>query len=234
MTSTRYLALAAIALGLPSCAAFKKKDPDYDTAGGDTAVADANPYGVPDSGGSGESVPYQPVNPPANASNANPTYSPAAYEDNTPGKPSAPSHSTHTPPAPSHAPAAHAASGGGSHVVVKGDTLDKIARQYGVSGAAIKQANGMKNDTVVLGKKLVIPGGSGAAAAPAAHPAAHSAPAPAAPSHGNTSGGKTHTVVKGDSLGKIAAKYGTTSAAIKKANNMKSDTVVLGSKLRIP
>lgn len=234
MTSTRYLALAAIALGLPSCAAFKKKDPNYDTPGGDAASV-ANEYGVPDSGGAGEAVPYQPVNPPANASAANPTYSPAAYEDNTPNTPAAPSHTpSHTPSAPSHAPAAHAAAGGGSHVVVKGDTLDKIARQYGVSGAAIKQANGMKNDTVVLGKKLVIPGGSGATAASAARPAAHSAPAAASHGHESGGGGKTHTVVKGDSLGKIAAKYGTTSAAIKKANNMKSDTVVLGAKLRIP
>lgn len=234
MTSTRYLALAAIAFALPSCSAFKKKDPNYDT--GDTAVTEsANPYGVPDGGGSGEAVPYQPVNPPANANAtaANPTYSPAAYEDNTPSKPSAPSHT------PSHAPSsapAHASSGAGaSHVVAKGDTLGGIAKHYGVTSAAIKQANGMKNDTVVLGKTLVIPGASGAAAAPAARPAAHS-PAPAVASHGHESsgGGKTHTVVKGDSLGKIASKYGTTAAAIKKANNMKSDTVVLGAKLRIP
>jgi len=40
--------------------------------------------------------------------------------------------------------------------------------------------------------------------------------------------------VKGDTLSKIASKHGTTSDAIKKANGMKSDTVVLGAKLRIP
>jgi len=216
MTSTRYLALAAIAFALPSCGLFKKKDPDYDT--GDASAYDtSNPYGAQD-GGSGESVPYQPVNPPANASAGNPTYSPAAYEDNTASAPAAaPSHS-HSPAAPSHSAAA------GSHVVVKGDSLGKIARQYNVSSAAIKQANGMTSDTVVLGKTLVIPGGSGAATRPAAN-TGHASPG------GN---GKLYTVVKGDSLGKIASKHNTSVEALKKANNMKSDTVVLGSKLRIP
>lgn len=210
MTSTRYLALAALAFSLPSCSLFKKKDPDYDT--GDASAYDtSNPYGVPDGSGSGESVPYQPVNPPANAP-ANPTYSPAAYEDNTASAPAAPAH---TPSAPSHSAA------GTSHVVARGDTLGKIAHQYGVSSAAIKQANGMTSDTVVLGKKLVIPGASG----PVARPSGGGA---------TVGNGKVHTVVKGDSLGKIANKHNTTVEAIKKANNLKSDTVVLGSKLRIP
>jgi LysM repeat protein len=205
MTSTRYLALAAIAFALPSCTLFKKNEPDYDTP--DATADTANEYGVPD-GGSSESVPYQPVNPPAN----NPTYSPAAYEENTaPATPAAPSHAA---PAPSHAAAST------SHVVAKGDTLGGIAKRYGVSSAAIKQANGMSSDTVVLGKTLVIPGASGPATRPAA---------------GNASGGgKVHTVVKGDSLSKIATQHGVTVEALKKANNMTSDTVVLGSKLRIP
>jgi len=221
MTSTRYLAFAAIAFALPSCTLFKKKDPDYDT--GDASAYDtSNPYGVPDAGGAGESVPYQPVNPPANAPAGNPTYSPAAYEDNTPSAPAAPSHA-----APA-APARHASAAGTSHTVAKGDTLGGIAKRYGVSSAAIKQANGMTSDTVVLGKTLVIPGASG----PAARPAANGSHANGA-AHAS-SGGKVYTVVKGDSLGKIASKHGTTVEAIKKANNMKSDTVVLGSKLRIP
>ena len=208
MTSTRYLTLAAIAFSLPSCGLFKKNEPDYDTP--DATADTANEYGVPD-GGSGESVPYQPVNPPANAA-ANPTYSPAAYEENTaPATPAAPAHAA---PAPAHAAAST------SHVVAKGDTLGGIAKRYGVSSAAIKQANGMSSDTVVLGKTLVIPGASG----PATRPATGNASA----------GGKVHTVVKGDTLSKIASQHKVSTEALKKANNMTSDTVVLGSKLRIP
>ncbi|WP_367873999.1 LysM peptidoglycan-binding domain-containing protein [Luteolibacter sp. Populi] len=205
MTSTRYLALAAIALSLPACSTFKKKDPNYDTPDGG-GYDTSNPYGTPDAGG-GEGVPYQPVNPPATA---NPTYSPAAYEDNT---------AQATPAAAAHATPA-AASPAGSHIVVKGDTLGGIARKYGTTSAAIKQANGMTSDTVVLGKTLAIPGGG---SAPASRPAA-----------AHSSGGKTHTVVKGDSLAKISRQHGVTVEALKKANSMTNDTVVLGTKLRIP
>jgi N-acetylmuramoyl-L-alanine amidase len=41
--------------------------------------------------------------------------------------------------------------------VIKGDSLSKISGKYHVSAASIKQANHMKNDTVVLGKKMIIP-----------------------------------------------------------------------------
>lgn len=207
MTSTRYLALAALAFTLPSCSMFKKGgDENYDTAG-EAGYDTSNPYGVPD-GGSGESVPYQPVNPPAD----NPTYGQAAYEDNSS------SHSAAAPSAPDTAPApAPAAAASTSHTVVRGDTLGAIARKYGTTAAAIKQANGMSSDTVVLGKTLTIPGSSGPVSRPAA-----------------SAGGKTYTVVRGDTLSSIARKNGTTVAAIKQANGMSSDTVVLGAKLRIP
>jgi LysM repeat protein len=43
------------------------------------------------------------------------------------------------------------------HTVVAGDTLSGISAKYKVPVAAIKQANRMTNDTVVLGRKMVIP-----------------------------------------------------------------------------
>ena len=99
-------------------------------------------------------------------------------------------------------------------------STSRYASTGDTTAAAIKQANGMTNDTVVLGKTLVIPGSSGPVTRPAAsRPAA---------------GGKVYTVVKGDTLSSIARKNGTTAAAIKQANGMSSDTVILGSKLRIP
>ncbi|MCW1884436.1 LysM peptidoglycan-binding domain-containing protein [Luteolibacter flavescens] len=210
MSSVRYLALATAALSLSSCSLFNKGgNENYDTVDGGDQYDTSNPYGVPGDA-SAESVPYQPVNPPADH---NPTYGQAAYEDHSAAP--APSHSE-----PSHSHTPSHSSAGTSHTVVRGDTLGGIARRYGVSTSAIKQANGMTSDTVVLGKTLSIPGSSG--------PVRSAATAPAA------AGRKTHVVVRGDSLSKIAAKYGTTASAIKQANGMKSDTVVLGSKLRIP
>jgi hypothetical protein len=43
-----------------------------------------------------------------------------------------------------------------------------------------------------------------------------------------------HTVVRGDSLWSISRKYGVSIDAIKQANNLRSDTAVLGAKLIIP
>ena len=204
MSPSRYIALATAAATLSSCTLFKKSEENYDTAGGGEGAYDtSNPYGVPGEG-TAESVPYQPVNPPAD----NPTYSPAAYEESAAAAPAA----SAAEPSGQAAPAAST-----THTVVKGDTLGGIARKYGVTSSAIKQANGMTSDTVVLGKQLTIPGSSG--------PVAKAAPAPA---------GKSHTVVKGDTLAKISRKYGVSVDALKQANGLKSDTVVLGSKLRIP
>jgi peptidoglycan endopeptidase LytF len=43
------------------------------------------------------------------------------------------------------------------HTVVAGDTLSGISSKYKVPAATIKQANSMTKDTVVLGRKMVIP-----------------------------------------------------------------------------
>lgn len=43
------------------------------------------------------------------------------------------------------------------HKVKKGDNLGKISARYGVSIAAIKKANGLKNDKITVGQRLKIP-----------------------------------------------------------------------------
>lgn len=43
----------------------------------------------------------------------------------------------------------------------------------------------------------------------------------------------THEVATGDTLGRIAKQYGTTVALIKKSNNLKSDVIRIGQKLRV-
>ncbi len=50
----------------------------------------------------------------------------------------------------------------------------------------------------------------------------------------STASTTTHTVKSGESLYRIAVKYGTTVDAIKKANSLKSDNIHPGQKLKIP
>ena len=52
-------------------------------------------------------------------------------------------------------------------------------------------------------------------------------------SSGGGSSYTTYTVKRGDSLGKIASRYGTTIANIKKWNGLRKDTIVPGQRLRI-
>jgi LysM repeat protein len=96
----------------------------------------SNPYAAPDYG-DGTATPSLP-------SDVNPAYDqPAAYEDTTPSVPA------YTAPAPAAAAKVH--------TVVRGDSLWSIGKKYGVPIDAIKQANGMTRDIVVLGSKLKIP-----------------------------------------------------------------------------
>lgn len=110
----------------------------------------------------------------AQTSASNPVYdSPAAYEENSttaePQQALPPIDEPSASPSPSRPTAHHSANttpparpineNGAAiiHTVVAGDTLGGIARKYKVTIASIKQANRMTNDTVVLGKKMVIP-----------------------------------------------------------------------------
>lgn len=64
------------------------------------------------------------------------------------------------------------------------------------------------------------------------------APATAKPTSAQTATAKpktvTHTVKRGENLSKIAKRYGTTVAAIKRANNMAGEQIQVGQKLKIP
>jgi len=97
----------------------------------------------------------QPTPPPAN-----PIYdTPPAYEESAPA--GVPGAATGKPGAarPAAALPVESATNGAAtlHVVVAGDTLGKISKQYKVPITSLKQANHMTSDIVVLGRKMVIP-----------------------------------------------------------------------------
>ncbi len=48
-----------------------------------------------------------------------------------------------------------------THVVRPGDTLSELAVRYGTSTSALRRANGLRSDTAVLGRRLVVPGRGG-------------------------------------------------------------------------
>jgi LysM repeat protein len=114
---------------------------------------------------------------------------------------------------------------GTEYVVVKGDSFAKIAKKNGVSVKAIQAANpGIEPTKLKVGQKLLIPASSGGASAMTGGPV----------SPGSGVAGETYTVKSGDSLTKIAKAHGTTVKAIKSENNLNTDHIKVGQKLKIP
>ena len=115
------------------------------------------------------------------------------------------------------------------------DSVDAIARRYGVPPSAIRQANNITPaGTVYPGQRLVIPrysqAGVATAAAPAARPAA---PAPANAGPAGSPG--VHVVASGDTLSRISRLYQKPVNEIAKANNIQATTTLnVGDRLVIP
>jgi len=108
-----------------------------------------------------------------------------------------------------------------SYTVVQGDTVGRIATKYGTTVAALAAANGLTNPSFIrIGQVLKLPG---SAAAPAL------VAAPAAPA------AATYQVAAGDTLGRIASKYGTTVAALVTANRLTNPSLIrIGQVLTVP
>jgi murein DD-endopeptidase MepM/ murein hydrolase activator NlpD len=128
--------------------------------------------------------------------------------------------------------------GGTAITVAAGDTVDSIARRYGVPASVITQANGISAPaTIRPGQRLVIPRYNQSRAATAAPPATRPAtptPAPAAAA-GPAGNPGVHVVAPGDTLSRISRLYHKGVNEIAKANNIQpTATLNVGDRLVIP
>lgn len=102
------------------------------------------------------------------------------------------------------------------HVVQKGESLEEIAALYsGVSVEAITTANGITNNVVYTGTRLFLDG----------------------PGHTSTGSGgsSSYTVQRGDRLGDIANRYGTTISKIASSNGIANVNLIrAGQSLTVP
>jgi LysM repeat protein len=129
------------------------------------------------------------------------------------------------PPPPAE-PAAAAAPTFVTYTVQPGDTLGRIAAEFGTTVDAIVQANGLSNPNLIaVGQQLQIPvGGGGGPAAPLV--SAPAAPAPAPPS--------TYTVQPGDTLSAIAARHGTSVTHLVNINAIANPNILsIGQVIRV-
>ena len=106
-----------------------------------------------------------------------------------------------------------------TYTVKKGDSLGAIAERFGVTVDQLRDWNGIKGNNIQAGQKLTIGGKSKSSSKAGSSKSAKA---------------KTHKVRSGESLGVIAEKYGTSAAAIRRANGIKGDNIRVGQTLKIP
>jgi LysM repeat protein len=116
-----------------------------------------------------------------------------------------------------------------TYVVQPGDTLWRISQQFGTTVNAIVQANNIPNPNLIyVGQVLEIPG----VATPGPVTPGPVTPVPPPPPPPQQ---QTYVVVPGDTLTKIAARFGTTVAALVQANNIVNPNLIfVGQVLVIP
>ncbi|HEY7023968.1 MAG TPA: LysM peptidoglycan-binding domain-containing protein [Candidatus Limnocylindrales bacterium] len=126
----------------------------------------------------------------------------------------APTPSPTVAPSPSAAPATPNFSPGGTYVVQPGDALSLIGEKFGIPWQLIAEANGIQppNYTIQPGETLIIP----------------ALPQP-------SGGGQVYVVVAGDSITKIANKFGIDPTTLADFNNIVQwDNIQVGQILQIP
>ncbi len=109
-----------------------------------------------------------------------------------------------------------------SLTVRSGDSLESIAARYGVSVAALRAANGISGDRIRVGQALKLPNSN--------------TPVPSSSTSVSSSVGRTNTVTvqSGDTLGEIAERNNLSTADLRAANGLNSDSIRIGQVLKLP
>lgn len=107
------------------------------------------------------------------------------------------------------------------YTVKSGDSLWKIANQYGITVDELIAANNLTNTTLQIGEVLIIPGRTEEPETPIE---------PTPPSNNVIE----YVVQSGDSLYSIAKKYGVTARDLQEYNNLPSTLLSIGQVLLIP
>lgn len=128
-----------------------------------------------------------------------------------------------------------------AYTVQKGDSISLICSRFHVSRAEVMALNRITDaNKIKAGQELQLPGKVNLGApmpvtkkkAPAAAPEAKETTA-STPATSAASVAGVYEVKGGDSLSKIASRNGTTVAALKEANGLKSDRINVGQKLKL-
>ena len=106
------------------------------------------------------------------------------------------------------------------HSVKRGESLSVIANRYGKTTKNLQTHNKLKSTKLAIGQKIKIPNGVVALNQPAPKKIRYTT--------------VIYKVKRGESLSLIANRFGTSSRKLKKYNKLKSTSLVIGQKIKIP
>lgn len=109
-----------------------------------------------------------------------------------------------------------------TYTIIAGDTLTKIANKHNLTLAELKELNPTVSDTIYVGDTLIVSKTTDSTVIDL----------PNQPENA-TKITDTYVVVKGDTLSIIAKKMKTTVTTLKAANNLTSDMILIGQKLKL-
>ena len=101
------------------------------------------------------------------------------------------------------------------HVVKRGESLSKLAERYGVSQNTLVQLNNLRSREIQVGQVIKVPAGRDQEVAVSKAPV-------------------RHQVKRGESLSKLAERYGVSQARLADYNNLRSREIQIGQVLKIP
>ncbi|MEH7011313.1 LysM peptidoglycan-binding domain-containing protein [Neobacillus niacini] len=112
------------------------------------------------------------------------------------------------------------------YVVISGDYLGKIAKQFNTTVSELKSLNGLTSDMIYAGQTLKV---SVVVTTPVTPPPVETPTTPPA----DTSATSVYTVVSGDTLSKIGLQFKMSVQDLKNLNSLKSDMIYVGQKLTV-
>ena len=117
--------------------------------------------------------------------------------------------------------------------VQSGDYLGRIASRHRCTVEQIKRWNGLKSNNIRVGQRLTIYRGGRPSSSSSSSSSTSSSSASAQTKEKAPANAVTHVVQKGDVLGKIAERYGCTVSQLKAWNNLSSNNIQVGQKLKV-